>query len=145
MVCIYSVLSISATIGSKRNCAFVCSLHEESSQHCRTQRTVRCRLGISGVRILSVGCAPLIIVKVRSLGAVFPTTGIRKHNDLRLVWGTGRAIHVSCKRVGSPVIEHGCIFACRKVIRHFMLFDTFQRWFGVRGIISLEIKINLDK
>lgn len=76
---LHLVLSISATIGSKRNCAwvvalllgnrrntvlrtfpilsrglpllqeestFVRSLYEESSQHCRTQRIVRCFWGV---------------------------------------------------------------------------------------------------
>ena len=113
------VLSISATIGSKRNCAwvvahllvlvedrnrrnivlrtfpvlshglhllqeestFVRSLHEELSQHCRTQRIVRCSSGVLGLLIPSRGSAPLIILNVRYLGTVIPKIGIRKRNE----------------------------------------------------------------
>lgn len=51
--------------------------------------------GVSGLLIPSRGSAPHIIMKVRDLGTVIPTIGIRKHNGcviLKLVWGTGRAI-----------------------------------------------------
>jgi hypothetical protein len=116
---LHLVLSISATIGSKRNCAwavalilglvedrnrrntvlrtfpvlsrglhllqeestFVRSLYEESSQHCRTQRIVRCFLGVFRAIDSSCGSAPFIILKVRDLSTAIPKSGIRKHND----------------------------------------------------------------
>jgi len=111
---LHLVLSISATIGSKRNCVwvvalllglvedrnrrntvlrtfrilfhglrllqaestFIRSLYEKLPQHCRTQRESSGAFwGFSGLLIPSRRSAPLVILKVRDLGALIPKTG----------------------------------------------------------------------